>query len=148
MEQRPIYPPLDNAQGQIRLLRVLTGSSTEICCHLKVFQIYETRDYKALSYCWTRAEASERITVNGQPFWIRPNLRDFLKLLKTGKRNQWIFVDAMCINQDNIDEKGHQIPLMRHVYENAKQVVVWLGKEEEASRQEITLRWSTARSYP
>jgi hypothetical protein len=53
-------------------------------------------------------------------------------------------VDAICINQDNVEEKEHQIPLMREIYGSARRVFIWLGNGTRESDQAFT--WITRES--
>jgi hypothetical protein len=46
--------------------------------------------------------------------------------------NNYIWIDALCINQSDNVEKAIQVPLMGSIYTNARQVIVWLGLEEES----------------
>ncbi|PPJ57790.1 hypothetical protein CBER1_00114 [Cercospora berteroae] len=92
---------------------------------------------QALSYCWRTEKADQLIHVNGEPFVVNPNLFEFLKLINADKDNGtgnecvgWIFIDAICINQNDLDERSSQITLMGDVYKQAEEVIVWLGVKE------------------
>ncbi|KAH8588713.1 heterokaryon incompatibility, partial [Bisporella sp. PMI_857] len=50
-----------------------------------------------------------------------------------------IWIDALCINQGDLSEKSKQIPIMRCIYENAEQVIIWLGLEDQCIRKALTL---------
>jgi hypothetical protein len=69
---------------------------------------------------------------------ITQNLFDALTRLRCVKaRNLW--VDAICINQSDVEEKSRQIPLMKHIYELATQVVIWLGLEDDSTGRGLEL---------
>ncbi|KAL8659561.1 MAG: hypothetical protein Q9202_007071, partial [Teloschistes flavicans] len=67
---------------------------------------------------------------------IHRNLYDFLCRLRKANYERFIWIDAICINQNDDRDKNMQIPLMRHIYQEARQVKIWLGEatpiEEEA----------------
>jgi hypothetical protein len=78
-----------------------------------------------------------RINVNGYTFFVRRNLvlaLDYLRYEK-GKRTLWI--DAICINQSNTNERNHQVSQMGQIYRNARRVVVWIGMPDPWSSSAI-----------
>lgn len=90
------------------------------------------QSYTALSYVWGSVKNPEYITIDGQAkFKVTRNLYDALKCLR--KRDQAIslWVDAICINQSNPDEKRIQIGLMRRVYRQAQNVVAYVPQKPE-----------------
>lgn len=85
----------------------------------------------ALSYCWTKASPAREIRLDEQPFWCRPNLHNFLTLCRLEALSRRIFIDALCINQEDMAERESQIQLMRRIYSDASEVVAWLGLPDE-----------------
>lgn len=103
--------------------------------------------YVALSYEWGPPQPQTEIKINGAPFMIRRNLSDFLRAIQQrytprGRRNlvsishkeyiwsdlvEWLWVDAICINQSNIEERNSQVPQMHHIYDLAWTTLSWLG---------------------
>ena len=68
---------------------------------------------------------------------ITRNLRDFLKEVRRSHRHLLdvsVWIDAICINQDNPDERGVQVGVMEHIYLQAQSVIIWLGREEETTQ--------------
>ena len=84
-----------------------------------------TQQYTAVSYTWADDAPTETIHVDGQPLRIRPNLWACLYTLRGGW--QYIWADAICINQDDVNEKNQQVGMMGQIYQNATVVSVWLG---------------------
>jgi len=73
-----------------------------------------------------------KILINGHPFEATENLVAALHHLRAHdhpkyRRNELIWIDAICINQKDNEEKSHQVQMMRNIYSNAVQVIVWLG---------------------
>lgn len=70
---------------------------------------------------------AEPITINGQPFSIHHNLHLCLLHLRSKTAPLPLWVDALCINQADTDERNAQVALMFFVYRRAEAVVAWLG---------------------
>lgn len=70
---------------------------------------------------------AEPITINGQPFSIDHNLHLCLLHLRSKTAPLPFWVDALCINQADTDERNAQVALMSFVYRRAEAVVAWLG---------------------
>ncbi len=68
--------------------------------------------------------------LNGRSYMITQNLQDALEQLATsGLIGEWLWIDAICIDQDNLEEKGGQVALMGDIYSKASDVIVWLGSD-------------------
>ena len=89
--------------------------------------------YHALSYTWGDASSRDTILIDGVLVWITKNLSDFLHAHRSALRDNidTIWIDALCINQSDDDEKTVQLPLMREIYEKAQSTIVWLGEDGE-----------------
>lgn len=127
------YQPIKN--GHTRLLYLRPGRGDEpIICSLKIFDRDEKwPKYEALSYCWGADPAVHEVEVEGQSFYTGPNLHNALRHLRRPDTTTILWVDAICIDQSNDQEKSDQIRRMSDIYRNAQNVVVWLGEEESDS---------------
>ncbi|GKT61461.1 heterokaryon incompatibility protein [Colletotrichum tofieldiae] len=107
-------------------------------------------DFVALSYVWGPPAPTERITLNGHPFSVGPNLFQALLHLRSHHRIRQgfkIWIDAICINQADIAERSAQVGRMRDIYAAAWQVVIWLGPEADDSELATSaLSWIAARN--
>ncbi|KAK0702104.1 heterokaryon incompatibility, partial [Lasiosphaeria miniovina] len=83
--------------------------------------------YEALSYVWGDPAKTESMTLNGMTFGLSANLKDALINLRERDTERTLWVDALCINQDDDTEKHREVMRMRAIYYSAKRVVVWLG---------------------
>jgi Heterokaryon incompatibility protein (HET) len=122
------HTPLTVEGRAIRLLDLLPSSdpSSEIQCKLWNVDLDERPSYKALSYVWGDPENTVQILVDGKSYNVTVNCEAALyRLRETHESSLWI--DAICINQKDDDEKTTQIPLMRDIYAFADEVIVWLG---------------------
>jgi Heterokaryon incompatibility protein (HET) len=75
-----------------------------------------------------------QIYVGEQIVEVTNSLGEAIRQLRSIQNNTIIWIDAICINQDDVFERNHQVSKMRNIYEDAEQVVVWLGPERDESR--------------
>jgi hypothetical protein len=116
----------------VRLLRFSHDqTSLKVSYGLQVVPLTNLRltHYKALSYTWGHAYGVDirEIQIDGQPFFIRRNLFDFLASAASRDEYGLFFIDAICINQLNHGERQYQVQEMARIYRNANEVIAWLG---------------------
>ena len=83
--------------------------------------------YIALSYVWGSPDKQELILLNNRPHLVHRNLHQFLSYASTDLVDKSIWIDAICINQQDTNEKNHQVQMMSRIYSKAKAVLAWLG---------------------
>ncbi|KAH7370153.1 heterokaryon incompatibility protein-domain-containing protein [Rhexocercosporidium sp. MPI-PUGE-AT-0058] len=149
---KPLYSPLPSVtlqqkpsgiqknttvpQDLIRLLKIFPGSAPNIVeCELVVARLDTAPPYEALSYVWGDPEPLDAVICNGQRKSITTNLGIALKHLRLLDKARLIWVDALCINQEDVDERSSQIKLMRDIYTQTWRVVVWLGEDSDSKAQ-------------
>lgn len=71
--------------------------------------------------------------------WITANLLQFLLVQKSVDASFWLWIDAICINQDNVLERNQQLLLMTDIYTRASRTLVWLGEQDEFTEPAIRL---------
>jgi hypothetical protein len=134
-----IYASLPN-DDSVRLLR-LHGSATEsdpVHCTLVVHKLCDPNrpTFEAFSYTWADSQGNsslcEAIFI-GPQYNILPVTKNCLAALRCFRTSldRLVWVDAICINQFNLDERGHQVSLMRDVYMSAARVLTYLGNCDE-----------------
>ncbi|KAK3645102.1 hypothetical protein LTR56_002680 [Elasticomyces elasticus] len=122
------YPVLNAKEREIRLLTVKFNERREIHGYFTVISLKQPVKYTALSYVWGSEPPECIIWIEYRPFGVRPGLFAYLQLAATEETvGQGIFIDAICINQMSVTEKGSQIALMGSLYEQAYEVTVWFG---------------------
>lgn len=126
------YGPIESAT-HVRLLRVRKATRVSVEGSLKVVPIEKLPNttYFALSYTWGRAQESKdvkRIELGGKDFWIRNNLWNFFVYAGKLCLGHLLYVDAICVDQNDKEERSHQVKNMAIVYENANCVYAWLGR--------------------
>ncbi|KAF4428816.1 Heterokaryon incompatibility [Fusarium acutatum] len=115
--------------SQIRLVRVLPPSPHDTRLSLELRHGYiEDGTYSALSYVWGDSSEQEYILVNGVLFRIHRNLYQALPQFRKNGVIGWLWIDSLCIQQKNIDEKSHQVGLMRAIFSSASRVDSCLGE--------------------
>jgi hypothetical protein len=121
------YSPLSYHNNEIRLLELTSPTSTHSrpICKLHTVPIHQAPRYKALSYCWGLNKRKSSILLNGKEFSVTENLLTALETLQ--KEPGFYWVDAICINQADLQERGLQVNRMKIIFSTAEQVVVWLS---------------------
>ncbi|KAL2061465.1 hypothetical protein VTL71DRAFT_6842 [Oculimacula yallundae] len=135
------YFPLRDSE--IRLLRILPRSAyDDIQLTLDHFQCdfsyRSTQAYRALSYCWGDISDLVAIIVNDCKLSIPRSLEATIRELQR-RGYDYLWIDAICINQGDNDERGHQILKMRDIYYNAFETIIWLGEENEHTKEAISI---------
>lgn len=123
-----VYKPLDRGvKRAIRIIRVQPDTERGyISCRIK--ESTTDASYAALSYTWgSDREEQETILINGQPFKVRQNLYEFLRHARKHLADKPLWVDAICINQEDVEEKNRQVKMMWRIYTETREVLVWLG---------------------
>lgn len=115
--------------GFIRLLSLqpATNRDARVECHLSPARIDE-RPYEALSYVWGPENPNHGILVDGEEVNVRSNLYAALKELRLKDQPRTLWIDSVCINQADINERNHQVRQMGTIYSSTNQVIIWLGE--------------------
>ncbi|KAI1774487.1 heterokaryon incompatibility protein-domain-containing protein [Hypoxylon cercidicola] len=130
IKYRRLCTEIADGRSEIRLLKLLPGSERDpICCELLYVDLAGHPEYDALSYCWGSPHLTTEVQCDGLPLSITPNLEDALRAFRYEQSSRLLWVDAICINQEDLKEKEHQVPLMGKIFREASNVVVWLGSD-------------------
>ena len=123
------YAPLDRTRG-IRLLKASRqGENKRLTCSFTNVSLDERPQFIAISYAWGEPTLEHRLNCDGNTeMRITSSVKAILQNFADVKDTPYLWIDAICINQSDKDEKAHQIRLMSHIYSGAKQVDVWLGE--------------------
>jgi len=132
-----IYKPLpiESRQRVIRLMAILPSErkTADIKCILGPENLNRNPSYEALSYVWGDATKLKRIDVCKHAFYVTENLEIALRNLRLRNKLRVLWVDAICINQNDVVEKSSQIRQMGEIYSQATEVLIWLGPETLSS---------------
>ncbi|KAF5986115.1 heterokaryon incompatibility protein (het-6OR allele) [Fusarium bulbicola] len=126
------------------------STKLKIVCNLTTVSLDEDNKFSAISYLWGEKGKTEPIIVNGVQQFITPSLANALEYApyhwanafpERDSRSCRLWADALCINQDDDLEKGHQVQLMKFIYSAAE--VVFSCLDIEASQSDIRLAFKT-----
>jgi hypothetical protein len=100
----------------IRVLQVLQGwPSQKLECKFKIIQLGGSDSYEAVSYVWGDPSATHSIVVNGQHLQITKSAYDIIHRRRSALVDQFIWIDQICINQNNAKEKASQVQMMGQI---------------------------------
>jgi hypothetical protein len=124
-ERTPVRP----GTGEVRLLHLeLAKDRAEpLRCRLEVVSLEAPPKYATLSYCWGKQRNMVRLEIDGQCLFISESVDDALRSVRALKVRK-IWVDQICINQNNLSERNDQILLMKDIYSGSRECFVYLGK--------------------
>lgn len=121
------HEPLDTSKATIRVLKLTSFSKKKgIRCILKHIDLADDA-YVCLSYTWGEDTPSHTIYINDRCFQVRDCLWTFLQKAQKQEIRDWLWIDAICIDQQNTAERNQQVRLMGDVYSRAKHVLVYAG---------------------
>jgi hypothetical protein len=140
-----IYRPLDPTGEEIRLVEPLLVDTalSEMTFTIRHVKLSESPRYWTLSYTWgapfagmssdwDSPNATHTISIDGRKFEVRWNLEAVLRMLRYYEVEK-IWIDAICIDQSNMQEKNLQVQMMGEIYRNAVSSLVWLGPDSDDS---------------
>ncbi|KFA71269.1 hypothetical protein S40288_08652 [Stachybotrys chartarum IBT 40288] len=125
------YQPFKNDR-HIRALVVHPGQFDDgINCSLHEVPLDSASDFEAISYAWGDISDTRQIFVQGKRATITVSLYTALKQFRRADGDRTLWADALCINQEDNDEKSAQVRMMAEVYRTATRVLVWLGPDTD-----------------
>jgi len=128
------YKPIGLEGPAFRLLRLLKGDDDLIQGQLfdsklpPPASLEYVRDYAALSYTWGSKSRPCEIMINGSIMTVTKNAYLALRDLRYQEKDRILWIDALCINQNDDKERGEQVQQMGSIYSKAERVIIWLGE--------------------
>jgi hypothetical protein len=112
-----------------------------ICSLITLERTAAETQYEALSYVWGMSEGMylRPITVNNKSYRITQNLDSALRHLRHKNRERVLWVDAICLDQNDVEEKNRVVPEMHIIYGSAKRVLAWVGKANTSTAMAVEL---------
>ncbi|KAL9591699.1 MAG: hypothetical protein Q9179_007459 [Wetmoreana sp. 5 TL-2023] len=138
MPDKKLYEPLQD-RASIRLFQLLPrkeGSSLQ--GRLLDSNLADCQAYEAISYVWGSEADKVALDCDGFQLLITQNLAAALRRIRLPETNRVLWIDSICINQNDVPEKNHQVRLMSQIYRKASRVLVWLGEEDENGEDTMT----------
>jgi hypothetical protein len=152
-----LYTPLSD-QYSIRLLEIIPSDGPRIQCRLEAFKLHNAPHYDALSYTWgdprpplfqsigsSHFQKQHLIECDNCAINVKTNLYHALQRLRREHRTspsalqKYIWVDAVCINQQDLSERSAQVALMGEIYRGAQMAVARLGKSDRYTNLALKL---------
>jgi hypothetical protein len=124
-----LYSHLEGT-GPVRLISLLAGRPSDKI-HVKLVStnlVDAANTYEATSYTWGDPTITHIISCNGRNFTVTISAYQFLWRLRLEDKDRLLWMDSICINQANHEEKAQQVPMMGDLYQKARRVVIWLGE--------------------
>lgn len=131
------YHPLK--EMEFRLVKVLPERMSVLKTELLHQSLDDSLDYIAISYAWGDSMDTEELFLDGAKVPVATSLYYALTAVRRKKSEVLVWVDALCIDQQNADERATQVRLMGHIYSKATSVAVWLGPEADESELAMDL---------
>ncbi|KAL2694857.1 hypothetical protein Neosp_001445 [[Neocosmospora] mangrovei] len=140
-----LYHPLDTGRHDLRLLEICPSKDNDSQIQVKIFPC-GFKDVQGqfipLSYVWGDPTDTEIITINEIPKKVTKNLALFLRQIRAilpeiltsiaWEKPALFWADAICINQDDTEERNRQVQLMGSIYGSAPTVLAWLGEAQDS----------------
>ncbi|KAH8895238.1 HET-domain-containing protein, partial [Thozetella sp. PMI_491] len=137
------YEPLQDSREWIRLLYLLPAGDRDdslraILTAVRHDQVPDLVDYEPVSYTWGLEAPTSALYLSDPKkdrffhFPIRPNLEKMLRVFREEGNLPFLWIDAICINQMDNEEKGFQVQTMDHVYQG-QFLRIWLGEPSQNS---------------
>jgi hypothetical protein len=126
-----LHPSQDSSLAPLSAdLLVATVSDTE---GIVIEQAGAPVEYTALSYTWGYPQLSETLICNRTRKAISGSNAAALAALRRPNESIYVWIDAICINQDDVEEKSAQVARMLNIYQKAYSVTAWLGEPDNDS---------------
>ena len=124
-----------NDSRNIRILELQAGAGeAKLEGRLREVSISDSAIYEAVSYTWACEGPDQHLRIaSSGVLKISNTLASALRQLRYLDRPRSLWIDAICINQFDDVEKSAQVQMMRQIFHQAEQVVVWLGEEADNS---------------
>ena len=121
--------PREEGDDYIRLLDIKPSEINHLSIDIRIYKLSIAPKYTALSYVWG---------TDSKDFCRMNNLNSCLAHIGLHRPGLW-WIDAICINQVDTEEKNYQVALMKFIYEKASQVYAWLGEADHSDCKVIQL---------
>ncbi|KAI0100617.1 heterokaryon incompatibility protein-domain-containing protein [Nemania sp. FL0031] len=122
---------------EFRLVRLFAKRMSAIKCEIIHFSLTDPPPYTGISYAWGDADDKRSIQISNLNIPVAVSLFGALDAVRRTDSDVLIWVDALCIDQQNRDERSEQVQLMTQIYAKAENVAIWLGPSTDSSELAI-----------
>ncbi|KAH7324263.1 heterokaryon incompatibility protein-domain-containing protein [Stachybotrys elegans] len=124
-----LLPALDTPQDEASMAPTSRAEASTIRASIHKADLTEDLVFLALSYVWGSENNRSTIQVDGFSLPITQNLLSALKHIQDSTEPVTLWIDAICINQSDKEEKSWQVQNMKQIYKKARGTIVWLGED-------------------
>ncbi|KAK7998375.1 hypothetical protein PG989_006415 [Apiospora arundinis] len=139
---------ITNTSDEIRVLHLQPAVDHDdpLLCSLHHLRLGQGGDFEPLSYCWGDADEMEEITIDAEAVGgvlraipVAQSIAKALRELRLPHKPRRLWIDQLCINQNDRKEKTQQVGLMARVYSEASMVHIWLGLGDRATQAALAV---------
>lgn len=94
--------------------------------------------YETISYAWGDASIRADVRVNERLMEVTRSAEQVLRRVQLQNKSRFIWIDAICIDQTNLDERAHQVALMTKLYRHGERNLVYLGEAHDSTASALT----------
>lgn len=125
-----IYRPLSTSTNEIRVLEVHAGQYTDpLKCTVRTLNLQDPNiEYETISYSWGRSLKFRHLELDGKRGMAPCLAYRALKRMRQAHSNRFLWIDAVCINQRDLEERNHQVATMSKVYSRSRANLIYLGE--------------------
>jgi hypothetical protein len=129
------YQPLETP-ASLRFIELLAGEpSHPVEVKLHHGTLSDLPKVAAISYEWGENVRRHKVLCEGRVLKVTTNLLDLLRALRSAGETRHLWIDALCINQEDLDERSKQVPMMKDIYQKAAIVLIWIGPSIPETKQ-------------
>ena len=125
-----LYHRLSQDRFETRLLTLHPGTDSDpIQCSLRhlFLDVVEKPSYETISYCWGDASIRDSIVVDNQALDVAASTAAALRCMRQKDSGRVLWIDGVCINQGDADERGHQVSHMAIIYHSSQGNLIHLS---------------------
>ena len=127
-----VYRALDPERKEIRVVHVSGSANKEdtLNCTLQTVSLDSKPkpEYEAISYCWGELQGRGEIRLNGHMVHAPASSINALRQFRRREGTRALWIDAICVNQADFEERAQQVSIMDRVYRNTSSCLIWLGE--------------------
>ena len=134
------YQPLDATRQETRILLITNIDPPEFDFEYASMD-GQVEPFDAISWCWgdTSVSKQKTITIRGHSLLVPGSAHEVLLELCIAQKKRRVWIDAVCIRQDDTDERSQQVAMMRTIYRKATMTLVWLGMDDGTAETSVQM---------
>lgn len=135
LNRAKIYRPLDREAKEIRILAVEPGDDFQpVHCSIRHISLTNpSSEFETISYTWQDASIRSTVYVDGHILDVPASAERVLRKVRhPDDRTRLLWLDAVSINQANVEERSQQVAMMHDIFSQGRQNLIWLGESGDS----------------